>query len=307
MGNHVIWCASNQIHAVAAALSSDLRRSILVLLSERKLNINQIAAELGIPQSTAATNVMILEKANLISTKQLAGRKGAQKVCSLAAEEVVLRLVPEDTELLSDVIETQMPVGLFTDFQAFTPCGMLSSTGVIGYYDDIDSFLNPHRATAQLIWFSRGYLEYRFPKNTPVGARIVSLAVTAEVCSEFPGSKSDWPSDITVWVNGSEVGTWTSPGDMGDRRGALTPDWWRIGDSQYGFLKTWKTTDECSYVDGTRCSDTRIHDLKLDETPHITVRIGVKQDAENCGGMNLFGSGFGNYDRDIVLQIGIER
>lgn len=306
MNNRVILFSAGEIGDVASALSSQLRRRMVELLFDRKLNINQIAETLGIPQSTAATNVLLLEKAGLVSTRQIAGKKGAQKICTLAADEIVLRLVPEDTDATGDVIETQMPVGLFTDFSASTPCGLLSSAGVIGYYDNIDSFLNPHRATAQLIWFSKGYLEYRFPKNIPAGARINSLSITAELCSEFPGSNPDWPSDLTVWVNGIEIGTWICPGDMGDRRGALTPDWWGVGDTQYGFLKTWRVANDCSYIDGTKTSDVRFTDLAIDQSSHITVRIGVKDDAENCGGMNLFGRGFGNYEKDVVLQLGIE-
>jgi predicted transcriptional regulator len=33
------------------------------------------------------------------------------------------------------------------------------------------------------------------------------------------------------------------------------------------------------------------------------VRIGVKDDAENRGGFNLFGRTFGNYEQDVVLRV----
>ncbi|MEI3204121.1 MAG: hypothetical protein V8S73_05705 [Lachnospiraceae bacterium] len=36
-----------------------------------------------------------------------------------------------------------------------------------------------------------------------------------EICSEAPGYKEDWKSDLTLWVNDVEVGTWTCPGDLG--------------------------------------------------------------------------------------------
>ena len=44
-----------------------------------------------------------------------------------------------------------------------------------------------------------------------------------ELSSEVPGTNLDWPSDITLWVNDIIVGTWTSPGDYGDKRGVYTP------------------------------------------------------------------------------------
>ena len=39
-----------------------------------------------------------------------------------------------------------------------------------------------------------------------------------------------------------EIGTWTSPGDYGDKRGVYTPQWWKLKGSQYGKLKTWAQT-----------------------------------------------------------------
>jgi predicted transcriptional regulator len=280
---------------------------MLRLLYHRRLNVNEIARELRIAQSTAATNVLALEKAGLIHTEQAAASRGSQKICTCDCEEIVLSLVPEDRRASDNIIETQMPVGLYTDYAAATPCGMLSSTGVIGYFDNVESFLSPHRALAQLIWFAKGFLEYRFPRNIPAGRTLRSVSVSAEVCSEFPGSKQDWPSDITVWINGVRVGTWTSPGDMGEKRGLLTPEWWSIGDTQYGFLKTWTTTDECSFVDGIRSSEATLADLRIDQSAHVGVRIGVTDDAENCGGMNIFGSHFGNYEKDIVLRLELEK
>jgi len=45
-----------------------------------------------------------------------------------------------------------------------------------------------------------------------------------------PGTNADWPSDISLWVNDVKIGTWTSPGDYGDRRGVHTPRWWNSRD-----------------------------------------------------------------------------
>jgi len=33
------------------------------------------------------------------------------------------------------------------------------------------------------------------------------------------------------------------------------------------------------------------------------VKIGIKEDAEHVGGLNIFGRGFGNYDQDLVLRM----
>ena len=124
-----------------------------------------------------------------------------------------------------------------------------------------------------------------------------------ELSSEVPGTSADWPSDITLSVNGADVGTWTSPGDFGDKRGVFTPDWWKLKGSQYGKLKNFRINDEGSFVDGVRISDVRLADLKLDEHHSIRLRIGVRDNAKHPGGINIFGRGFGNYDQDIILRL----
>ncbi|TGQ58592.1 transcriptional regulator, partial [Mesorhizobium sp. M1C.F.Ca.ET.212.01.1.1] len=44
-------------------------------------------------------------------------------------------------------------------------------------------------------------------------------------------------------------------------------------------------------------------DLELERHRSIRIRIGVKEDARHPGGINIFGSGFGNYSNDIVLRL----
>jgi predicted transcriptional regulator len=99
-----------------------------------------------------------------------------------------------------------------------------------------------------------------------------------------------------------EIGTWTSPADFGGERGALTPSWWDTQNSQYGLLKVWKVTKTGSYVDGVQVSKVTLDQLALKAGAPLQVRIGIKENATNIGGMNLFGSKFGNYPQDIVLR-----
>jgi predicted transcriptional regulator len=57
------------------------------------------------------------------------------------------------------------------------------------------------------------------------------------------------------------------------------------------------------YIDGVLVSRVTIADLKLSEHHSVKVKIGIKDDAEHVGGMNIFGRGFGNYNQDIVLRM----
>jgi predicted transcriptional regulator len=106
-----------------------------------------------------------------------------------------------------------------------------------------------------------------------------------------------------MWINGVEIGSWTSPADFGGERGLLTPQWWETKDSQYGLLKRWSVAQDGSYIDGRMISSVQIQDLRLNEKPFIEVRLGVKQDAQNVGGINIFGDKFGNYPQPIVLKV----
>jgi predicted transcriptional regulator len=136
-----------------------------------------------------------------------------------------------------------------------------------------------------------------------VGKAVSALEFSLELSSEVPGTGADWPSDITVAVNGRELGVWTSPGDFGDQRGLYTPNWWKLRGSQYGMLKGWRVTPDGAFVDGVRISPLTPKDLDISSHHSIRLRIEVKPDARHPGGVNIFGRGFGNYDQDIVLRL----
>ncbi len=294
---------------VLKGLASPARVKILKLLHVKgPLNVNDIAAALGLPQSTVSSNVQILEDAGLIRTETQKARKGNQKICRSTFDEVLVMFKEDVAPFGADTIEVSMPLGLYTSCEISAPCGLCSREGIIGLLDVPDTFLDPERMNAGLIWFTRGFVEYQFPNNAKLGrSEIGSLEFSMELSSEVPGTSSDWPSDITVSVNGKDIGTWTSPGDFGDKRGVYTPDWWKLKGSQYGKLKSWRVSDGGTYVDGVKISPVSLKDLDLETHHSIRLRIGVREDARHPGGINIFGRGFGNYDQDIVLRLETRR
>jgi predicted transcriptional regulator len=274
---------------------------LLQLLGTEARSVSQLAEMLDIPQSNATMHVKALEEAGLIHTEILPASRGVQKICSRRFDQIILTLPPLEPHA-GTFVEVAMPIGAYVDFNVAPTCGLASETAIIGMIDDPGSFLEPERLNAQIIWFRHGFVEYRFPSRVPPGARITALQLRMEICSEAPTNNPDWPSDITLWVNGVEVGTWTAPGDLGGTRGALTPSWWLDIDSQFGYRKTWEVNASGTFIDGLQISDISLNQVQLKQQG-ISVRIGIKPDARNVRGLNLFGKKFGNYPEDIVLRI----
>jgi predicted transcriptional regulator len=292
-----------ELARVLKALASPNRLRMLRYLWNKVATVSDIATNLELPASTVGLHVETLEEAGLIRTELEPASRGLQKVCIRMYDKVEVDLPTYDLPL-EQVLEIEMPIGAFVNCQAIPTCGLLSENGIIGLLDDPASFYEPSHANAQLIWFKQGFLEYRFPNRLPAGVQPENLRLSMEICSEAPHYNLNWPSDITLWINDVEVGTWTSPADFGGEHGRLTPEWWPPRNTQYGLLKVWHINENRSEVDGITLSKVTINDLKLSTLPFISVRIGVKADAVHVGGLNLFGSHFGNYPQDLILRIG---
>lgn len=290
-----------ELTAIGKALSSETRINILKLLDKEQLNVNEIAERLNIPASSAAMNVRVLEDAALIYTELKPGIRGSMKVC--IKQEDSLSISFNYTEVNSETEVIRMPIGNYVDYQISPTCGMLSDMGPIDDEDTPECFYNPERINAKLIWFGGGFIEYRFPKSRLPYSNLKSLSLSAELCSETAGFSMDCPSEITLWINGVEAGTWLCPSDFGGRKGRLTPDWWPLTKSQYGQLKTWKITKHGTYLDNEHSMPYTLTDYHLEENPYISVRIGIKDDAIHRGGINIFGESFGDYPQNIVLTL----
>jgi predicted transcriptional regulator len=289
---------------VLKALASETRMLILGLLSHNVLNVSELAQALNLPHSTVNFNLKQLEAAGLLHVEYEPGTRGSQKLCSKRFDEIQIKMPGVAVQADStERIEISMPIGNYRHVEALPTCGLASDTKIIGMLDDPRSFFELEHLFAQILWFRQGYVEYAFPNNLPYGARATALELSMELCSEAPQFDPEWPSDITVWINRRELGTWTAPGDLGGTRARLTPAWWQLDQSTHGFLKRWRVSDDGTQIDGERLSDTSVESLALEASNHIAVRIGVKPDARHVGGLNLFGRKFGNYPQDILMRL----
>ena len=291
--------------SIAKALSNPVRLEALKALGRKSMSVGELAKALDVPMSTMALAIRTLEDAELVRTDMQPGSHGALKICNRKLDTIAINLVPNDQRLGSQPLSLSMPIGGYSIAEDIQPtCGLLSETQPLGSLDVPWVFYCPQRFDAQLIWFRTGYLEYRFYEAPLTEDDIEWMELSFEACSEAPMYRDPWPSDIYVDFNGVRLGTWTCPCDCGGRQGHLTPVWWGLTNTQYGFLKTWRIDRTGTYLDHVPISEVTIQDLNINNMPYASVRIGIDPDSENPNGINLFGEKFGDHPQSINLRIG---
>ncbi|MCL2031030.1 MAG: helix-turn-helix domain-containing protein [Oscillospiraceae bacterium] len=284
------------------AISSPARLFIVrYLMQNRSANLNELAEALGVTNGAVTAHIKALQAAKIIDTVNTSGRRGIQKNCRLREHRFLINLHNEYGA--DSMYQTEIPVGSYSRHEAYPTCGLASVNAVIGEVDDKRYFDDPKRAKAGIVWLSNGFLEYRVPNYLKEGARAKEIQLSFEIASEAPGVCEDWPSDIYFYLNDVPLGFWTSPGDFGAERGLYTPDWWFPNWNQYGLLKLLTINGEGTYIDGLKVSDERLLKLNIDHESPIVFRIEAPADAENKGGLTLFGKGFGNYNQDIHVRV----
>ena len=281
------------------ALGSDMRIQILKLLLENKsLSMNQLATRLNITNGALTGHIKKLESCGLVSISNNPAAHGNLKLCSLTTNKIMIEIGQEYAAENTHMIE--LKVGHFSGHSIQPTCGIATPASLIGETDDPRYFDHPDRFNADILWFTKGYVEYTVPNYIPRNQKITSISISCEISSEAPGVSNRWLSDISFFLNGVPLGLWTSPGDFGETsKGLLTPDWWPINWNQYGLLKLLTVTRDGTFIDGLRISGVTIDDLDLVPGRPTIFRIGVLPESQNVGGLTLFGKSFGNYGQDI--------
>lgn len=284
------------------ALGSDIRVEILnILLEENNMSMNELASRLSITNGALTNHVKKLEASGLITTSGEAAGHGNQKICSIIQNKILIDL--ENADDFSNVYDTEIKIGHYSNYRIYPTCGLASKRALIGEVDDPRYFEHPERYNADILWFTKGYVEYVIPNFIPSSQNITQITISAELSSEAPGINENWPSDIRFYLNDVCIGSWTSPGDFGDVKGLFTPDWWPPNWNQYGLLKLLIINRKGTFIDGLKISDVTINDFHLDYHSSLRLRMAVEDDAAHVGGLTLFGKSFGNYGQDIKVRL----
>lgn len=284
------------------ALGSDVRVEILnILLENNNMSMNELASRLNITNGALTSHIKKLESSGLITTSSESAGHGNQKICSVHLDKILIDLEKEAD--FANVYNTELRVGHYSNYSICPTCGLASSKALIGEVDDPRYFEHPDRYNADILWFTKGYVEYVIPNFIPSSQKITQITISAELSSEAPGINNVWPSDISFYLNDTCIGMWTSPGDFGDVKGLFTPDWWYPNWNQYGLLKLLVINKKGTYIDGLKISDVTIDSFNLDYRSGIRFKMSVDDDAAHVGGLTIFGKSFGNYGQDIKVSI----
>lgn len=285
------------------ALSSPTRIQIVQLLSlHENMSVNDIARQMGLSDATVSLHIKQLVDCGLVRVRSESGTHGMRKLCSLKEDKMMVDLTSRYAT--SNIKQISIGVGHYSNYHILPTCLLVGPNGVIGDFDDARYFAFPQHHEAGMVCFGHGYLEYNLPNLLDEGETPKELQLSFEISSEAPGHNDNYPSDIHFAINGFDLGFWTSPGDYGEKKGLLNPPWYPDAFNQYGQLKILMINSAGTFIDGnTKISDITIKDLNLHFQSRIDLRIASPEDAQNPGGVTLFGKGFGNYDQDIIFKM----
>lgn len=283
------------------ALGSEVRIEIIkILMENHEMNMNELAAKLNITNGALTGHIKKLEDCGLVMVSNESVGHGNQKKCSVHLDKILIEM---DSQDFKNIYQTDLKVGHFSDYSVYPTCGLASSTAIIGEVDDTRYFAHSDRYNADILWFTRGYVEYVVPNFIPFGQKIDQITISLEISSEAPGVNDVWPSDISFFLNNKKIAMWTSPGDFGNMKGIFTPDWWYPNWNQYGLLKILVINRKGTFIDGLQVSDVSVNDFDFDYRSTIKFKLEVEEDAEHVGGLTIFGKTFGNYNQDIAVRI----
>ncbi len=290
---------------VFRALGSGTRVRIMKLIAASDgISPGSISQKLGIPPSTLSAHISKLRECGLIRFEDAPSAHGTQKLFYPAMEQIIVSFDAQSNR--SRVIQSEIPVGQYSDFSIKPTCGIATTDAFIGKLDEPCSFTWQERMQASILWFTTGYIEYLLPNTVPCGHTIRQLSLSFEISSEAPRHNNDWPSDIRFSLNGTTLGLWTSPGDFGDRRGDLNPQWWYGFLNQYGILKNLTVTEAGTFLDGEQLSPVTTDMLQLDSSSVMKFRFSVDPGTPHSKGLTLYGRGFGNHNQGIRMTVRYE-
>lgn len=289
---------------ISKALSSQTRLDILNLLFSHPYNLTELSKQLDLPVTTTVFHLKILEEGGLITSNTAPNKKGHIRWYSYNVMKIVTNIGAAIKASKSEHTDIQtIPLGNYVLCKLDSSCGMASEKEHL-FSNEPSKAYSKDRFSAELIWSTpTAKLIYPIDKTPFMDKKLISMSISLELCSEAMGYNENYQSDITFSINNKELGTYTSPGDFGNRYGTYTPNWWYTESTKYGQLVTIEITSRGVFINGNSINqDIKISDFEEINEEALFLTIEVKEDAANKGGINLFGEKFGDYAQGIVVK-----
>lgn len=257
------------------ALASGTRLEIIRLLSIRDMNIKELAEALDISSSIMTKHVRKLESARIITTTNVSKDGSRNKMCSLvhAVTEVHPPVQGGFLSATGGEYHCNLPVGLYTGLSAEAPCGLANASHLIGSADFPPHLFSAERANAQLLWLSKGYVEYTAPNDLVSGQTLHSLTLSGEFGTI---NEDDPPANIALSINGVPICQFTA-------LGVLHPGQWPF--HRHGILTVIRIDADGVFVNGEQ----KAHDIlsRLPLAGHWVIRLECAESfalfGEQCG------------------------
>ncbi|MDD7157468.1 MAG: ArsR family transcriptional regulator [Firmicutes bacterium] len=290
---------------VFKALGNEIRLKIIKMTFHGNTRVSEIGKKLNLGNSTVLFHIEVLRKAGLINVDYEPNKKGFVQNVTVKHSMMALALFYTTDEMLKSEFRTysvEMPVGAYVDARV---------DDYISYADDFKVYnpnergiFSPERMNASLLWLSKsGFVEYAFPAEWK-SEKPECVEFSLEICSEAPLSRMGWKSEVTFSLDEKELCSYICPHDFGDRRGVLTPAWWKTGGSMYGELIRIGIKRDGVYLNGEKVRSQPSLDLFENDRPDRTLfKVECKKDSEFVGGFNIFGKTFGDYPQNIRMIV----
>ena len=147
---------------VFEALGSEVRISILQqLMMHGKMSMNDLARSLGLSNGAVTSHIKKLEGAGLIRINADLSGHGNLKICEPHLDKILF--VFSSNHNRQNEYHSHLRAGQYSSCKVYPTCGLSTVSSIIGKVDDPRYFTHPGRFEADILWFTRGYVEYMVP------------------------------------------------------------------------------------------------------------------------------------------------
>ena len=168
------------------SLGSEVRVEIIrQLLQHPGMNMNELAGRLKITNGALTSHIKKLESCGIVKTSSETASHGNQKICSVHVDKILIDLMPGSP--VDDLYQASIKVGHYSNHEVYPTCGLATAESMVGEVDDPRYFSHPDRYNADILWFTRGFVEYDVPNFIPPNQQITELMIEMEISSEAPG------------------------------------------------------------------------------------------------------------------------